>query len=172
MKLGKVSGVSGAKVGRRAQATQSKNSDANSSSESLDELCVRFEQCHRNFPNSQSCNVHKHKEGFIYRAHVARAQVHPSMGGGTLIGSFSTIATIVAKRKRFAHKCVGLVRNYGFGSEFIYLSLPDRGRLQKSARASRRGCDGDEVTYIDSFVGRLESFAHLPCSTDCSATKQ
>lgn len=39
-----------------------------------DPPCKFFELCHRNFPNSKSCNVHKYKEGLIYNAHIDGAQ--------------------------------------------------------------------------------------------------
>jgi len=76
--------------------------------------CKYFEQCHRNFPNSKSCNIHKYKEGLIYRAHTSGAQIYPSIGGWTLSGSFPDVAADVNKRKRFARECVGLIADYGF----------------------------------------------------------
>ena len=79
-----------------------------------DTPCPKFEQCHRNFPNSKSCNIHKHQEGLIYRAHTQGAQVYPSIGGWTLSGSFPTVAADPKTRQRFAQECVGLIADYGF----------------------------------------------------------
>lgn len=39
-----------------------------------DPPCEAFEQCHRNFPNSKTCNIHKYKEGLIHMAHTNGAQ--------------------------------------------------------------------------------------------------
>jgi hypothetical protein len=39
-----------------------------------DPPCKFFELCHRNFPNSKTCNVHSYKEGLIYNAHIDGAQ--------------------------------------------------------------------------------------------------
>ena len=39
-----------------------------------DPPCKYFEQCHRNFPNSKTCNIHKYKEGLIYIAHTHGTQ--------------------------------------------------------------------------------------------------
>lgn len=39
-----------------------------------DPPCEYFEQCHRNFPNSKTCNTHHYKEGLIHIAHTAGAQ--------------------------------------------------------------------------------------------------
>ena len=89
-----------------------------------EEKCKYFEQCHRNFPNSKSCNIHKYKEGLIYRAHTSGAQIFPSIGGWTLSGSFPQVAADVNKRKRFARECVGLIRDYGFdGTLLIFVCL-------------------------------------------------
>eukprot|EP00970_Alexandrium_tamarense_P003844 scaffold625_cov202-Alexandrium_tamarense.AAC.21 len=79
-----------------------------------DPPCKNFEQCHRNFPNSKSCNIHNYEEGLIYIAHTNGAQIYPSIGGWTLSGSFPTVAADPAKRKRFAQECVGLIADYGF----------------------------------------------------------
>ncbi len=76
--------------------------------------CEHFERCHRNFPNSKVCNVHKYKEGLIYLSHQAGAEIYPSIGGWTLSGSFPTVADDVEKRRRFAKECVGLIEDYGF----------------------------------------------------------
>ena len=76
--------------------------------------CEHFERCHRNFPNSKVCNVHKYQEGLIYLAHKSGAEIYPSIGGWTLSGSFPTVAADVDKRKRFAKECVGLIEDYGF----------------------------------------------------------
>lgn len=76
--------------------------------------CEYFERCHRNFPNSKVCNVHKYKEGLIYLSHQAGAEIYPSIGGWTLSGSFPTVADDVEKRRRFAKECVGLIEDYGF----------------------------------------------------------
>ena len=90
-----------------------------------EEKCKYFEQCHRNFPNSKSCNIHKYKEGLIYRAHTSGAQIFPSIGGWTLSGSFPQVAADVNKRKRFARECVGLIRDYGFDGTVYYFCLFD-----------------------------------------------
>jgi hypothetical protein len=104
-----------------------------------DPPCKFFEQCHRNFPNSHTCNTHKYKDGLIYIAHTDGAQgtsvayselydnvyyhnspkmrivkVYPSIGGWTLSNSFPVVAADEAKRKRFARECVGLIADYGF----------------------------------------------------------
>ena len=95
---------------RRRRRTQLSFGDVN------DDLptCEHFERCHRNFPNSKVCNVHRYKEGLIYLSHVAGAEIYPSIGGWTLSGSFPTVADDVEKRRRFAKECVGLIEDYGF----------------------------------------------------------
>lgn len=76
--------------------------------------CEYFEQCHRNFPKSKSCNVHKYTEGLIYQSHIAGTQIYPSIGGWTLSSTFPIVAASPNKRKRFAEECVGLIADYGF----------------------------------------------------------
>jgi len=76
--------------------------------------CAFFEQCHRNFPKSKSCNVHKYTEGLIYQSHIAGTQIYPSIGGWTLSSNFPIVAASPNKRKRFAEECVGLIADYGF----------------------------------------------------------
>ena len=92
---------------------EGENVDADSSK------CKYFEQCHRNFPNSKSCNIHKYKDGLIYRAHAAGATIYPSIGGWTLSGSFPVVAATKVKREKFAEECVGLIADYGFDGKFV-----------------------------------------------------
>lgn len=111
---------------RRAQSTQSTDSGNTAASGgggknkykypdfTKDPPCEVFEQCHRNFPNSKTCNVHKYKEGLIHMAHTDGAQVYPSIGGWTLSTSFPAVAADPEKRTRFARECVGLIADYGF----------------------------------------------------------
>lgn len=100
---------------RRAQTTLTTDEDtAGDNPFNTGATCEYFEQCHRNFPNSKSCNIHKYKEGLIYRAHASGAQIYPSIGGWTLSGSFPTVAASNNGRKRFARECVGLIADYGF----------------------------------------------------------
>jgi hypothetical protein len=76
--------------------------------------CEYFEQCHRNFPNAKSCNVHRYKEGLTYRSHVVGTQVYPSIGGWSLSSTFPIVASSDRGRRRFADECVGLIDDYGF----------------------------------------------------------
>jgi len=62
---------------RRTQNTQNIDSGGGSfqyPDYTKDIPCEFFESCHRNFPNSKTCNTHKFKEGLIYRAHTSGAQ--------------------------------------------------------------------------------------------------
>lgn len=66
---------------RRTQGAQNTNTDGGKNTNSFkypdftkDPVCKFFEQCHRNFPNSKTCNTHKFKEGLIHIAHKDGAQ--------------------------------------------------------------------------------------------------
>jgi len=153
-----------------------KGTIASSSSEvEEDEPCLYFEQCHRNYPNSKSCNIRKYKEGLIYLAHVAGAEVYVSIGGWTLSGSFPTVAAIQRKRALFAEECVGLIRDYGFDGINIDWEYP--------GYAPHGGTPADSFNFIKLLVDVREALntyqsqtgdaplaggpfgltAHLPC---------
>jgi len=112
------SSSSGSATGKRTRRRTQLSNDV--------QPCEYFERCHRNFPNSKVCNVHKYKEGLIYLAHKSGAEIYPSIGGWTLSGSFPTVAADAEKRRRFAKECVGLIEDYGFdgidiGMLYIYM---------------------------------------------------
>ena len=90
------------------------NEDSSPPAKIIKAECAFFEQCHRNFPKSKSCNVHKYTEGLIYQSHIAGTQIYPSIGGWTLSSNFPIVAASPNKRKRFAEECVGLIADYGF----------------------------------------------------------
>lgn len=118
--------------------------------------CEYFEQCHRNFPGSKSCNIHKYREGLIYRAHRSGAQVYPSIGGWTLSGSFPAVAASPGKRKRFAKECVGLIADYGFDGE---CSIP----YPRAGAAVTAFCL-HHVHVLVECHDPLRFFAHIVCT--------
>mmetsp|Transcript_15713 Transcript_15713/g.33218 ORF Transcript_15713/g.33218 Transcript_15713/m.33218 type:complete len:769 (+) Transcript_15713:917-3223(+) len=137
--------------------------------------CEYFEQCHHNFPNSTSCNVHKFKEGLIYLAHISGAQIYASIGGWTLSGAFPTVAADSDKRMLFAQECVGLIADYGFDGIDIDWEYPgyephggsprDRDNFNKLLLEVREALNTYQSTTGDAPLGggAFGLAATLPC---------
>ena len=61
-----------------------------------------------------NCSAHKYKEGLIYLAHKAGAEVYPSIGGWSLSDPFPVMAANAQARARFASQCIDLIKSYNF----------------------------------------------------------